>query len=326
MTPKFLRRYYVLRIISNPASYGLQDNFTSLEQLQQALVQIRKRHQEDILYNKLEEFSRKTINRDLKSIESFYDVVIKHKRGSGFYLDEIAQNDRDLKEVFEKTELYLLNHHVHTWKQHITKAKTSLSNYVDIVALINAVDLTYLIYLEYDGWYEDNKFQTFKGYVQPLHIKEINNQWYLLAYNHKIGIQAYCLDNRIRRLDITTKISKNPIDFNEKEYFSNSIGILKTTVEPQWIFLKVANHHYKYMHNNPICKHQVCLEKPKKPETELLDYNDPDMWGTIKIFVEPNYEFVMEILKYNLWVKVTGPANVKHEIKYHLELMMAYYD
>jgi len=326
MSPEFLRRYYIIRILTKPKAFGFTSNFVPLERLQQTLVNIKSRNQEDVLYQKLEHFSRKTINRDIRGIESFLKITISHKRNAGFYVDEDALDDVNLKEVYENTELYLLNHHAHSWKEHITTAKTSLSDYVDIVALINAIDQTYLVKLEYNGWYADSKFQTFKGIVQPLHIKDINNAWYLIAHDEKTGIQSFCLDKRIENLEITNKHPQEVIDFDEKEYFENTIGILKTAKRPQWIYLKVANHHYKYLYDNPICEKQVLLNSPKRPETEVLDYNDPDMWGEMKIYVEPNYEFLMEIFKYNLWVKVIAPEPVKQEVKHHLKLMMAYYE
>lgn len=326
MSPEFLRRYYIIRIITQPKAYGFTSNCIPLEHLQQKLIDIKKRNQDDILYQKLEHFSRKTINRDIKSIDSYLKLNIKHKRNAGFYVDEDALDNVNLKEVYENTELYLLNHHAHSWKEHITTAKTSLSDFVDIVALINAVEQNFLVKIEYNGWYADNKFQTFKGVVQPLHIKDINNAWYLIAHNDKTGIQSFCLDNRIKELEISNKRPKKIQDFNEKEYFENTIGILKTGIQPQWIHFKVANHHYKYLLENPICEHQISVKKPKYPETEILNYNDPGMWGEIKMYVEPNYEFLMKILKYNIWVKVISPEPVKQNVKKHLKHMLAYYE
>ncbi|UAB74972.1 YafY family protein [Mesoflavibacter sp. SCSIO 43206] len=327
MTPEFLRRYYVMRIISNPKVYALPQGYVSIEQLQNVLNTIRRQNQDDVLYEKLELNSRKTINRDLDKIRAYYQINIKHKRNLGYYIDDEDYTEYDkLKSVYEKTELYLLNHHAHVWKDFVTSARTSLSDYVDVVALINAIEQQFLVELEYKGWYDDNKFQTFKGIIQPLHIKEINNAWYLIAYNKNIGIYAFCLDNRISGFNVTDVKPKKPIDFNENMYFKHSIGILKTGIKPQWIFIKVANHHFKYLEANPIHPSQIIVKEPKKSETEALDYQDPDIWAEIKIFVEPNYEFLMEIFKYNLWVKVVKPQQVKDYVSHHLKLMVAYYD
>ncbi|MBL7472047.1 helix-turn-helix transcriptional regulator [Robertkochia sediminum] len=326
MTPEFLRRYYVMRIITTPKVYGLPDGYVALEQLQGTLEDIRERNADDVLYEKLELHSRKTINRDLKKIESYYKVFIKHKRNYGFYVeDNISRDEEQLKEVYEKTELYLLNHHAHAWKDFVTSARTSLSTYVDIVGLINAIDLQLLVELEYKGWYDDNKFTTFKGVVQPLHIKEINNAWYLIARHSEKGINAFCLDRRIREFKVTTRKAVNQEPFDEAEYFKNSIGILRTGMKPEWIHLKVSNHHLRYLEANKMHPSQEVISYPKKPETDFIDFSDPDIWGEIKICVEPNYEFLMEVLKYNLWVQVVSPKSVRDMVASHVDRIADYY-
>lgn len=315
-----------MRIITNPSVYELPEDYVSLEDLQGVLNTIRGRNQDDLLYEKLEFNSRKTIKRDLEIIKAFYNIVIKHKRNYGYYIQDDEFKDSDtLKSVYEKTELYLLNHHAHTWRKYITSPKTSLSSAVDIVALINAIEQQLLVALEYKGWYDDNLFKTFKGQVQPLHLKEINNAWYLIAYNNAIGLYSFCLDNRISTLKVTKTKAKNPKLFDEQTYFKHCIGILKTGIKPEWIHLKVANHHFKYLAANKMHHSQVIIEPPKKPETKTLNYQDPEMWGEIKICVEPNYEFIMEIFKYNQWVKVVHPEHIKTYVYEHLKLTIAYY-
>ena len=326
MTSEFIRRYIIMRIIQNPESYNLSRPYVALEELQLTLNTLRSKNIDDGLYEKLEFNSHKTINRDIKSIASYFGVHIKHKRNRGFYEDEESFNPNDeLKEIYEKTELYLLHHHAHSWKKYVTSSRTSLSPYVNMVALINAIEHNYLVQINYKGWYDDNGFQNINKNIQPLHIKEINNAWYLIGYNTEIGIYAFCLDNRIRGLTITNKLCKDPITFNEGDYFHNSIGILKGDLEIEWIHIKVANHHFKYLENNPLHHSQVVVSYPKALNTEHLDYNNDAIWGEIKIHLEPNYEFFMQILKYNRWVKIVSPGHVVKEMKEHINCMSMYY-
>ena len=194
-----------------------------------------------------------------------------------------------------------------------------------MVPLIQAIELQFLIEISYHGWYDDNGFETITGFFQPLHIKEINKAWYLIAHNDKYGIYAFCLDDRIKSLDITKHAVKNPIAFNPENYFKDVIGILKTDSKAEWIHIQVANHHFKYLQSNPLHHSQHIISRPKAAETESLDYSNANIWGEIKIYIEPNYEFLMEILKYNLWVKVVSPAHVKAYVKEHLEFIIGYY-
>lgn len=325
MTPEFLRRYYISRVISNPKVYGIEKNgYVPLVDLQNALNRLRIDNIDDPLYDKLNQFSQKTIKRDLEKIKSYYQTIILHKRNYGYYLEGNELSDA-LKEIYEKTELYLLHHHAHSWKAHVTTTRSSLSSYIDLVPLIQAIELQFLIDISYHGWYDDNSFETIAGFFQPLHIKEINKAWYLIAHNDKYGIYAFCLDDRIKSLNITKHAVKQPITFNPENYFKDVIGILKTDSKAEWIHIQVANHHFKYLESNPLHHSQQIISRPKAAETESLDYNNANIWGEIKIYVEPNYEFLMEILKYNLWVKVIGPAHVKAYVKEHLAFILGYY-
>ena len=325
MTPEFLRRYYIIRIISNPKVYGVEKNgFVPLSDLQNALDQLRINNIDDPLYDKLNQFSQKTIKRDLDKIKSYYQTIILHKRNYGYYLEGYEVNDA-LQEVYQKTELYLLHHHAHSWKAHVTTTRSSLSSRVDLVPLIHAIEHKLRIDITYQGWYDDNGFQIINGFFQPLHIKEINKAWYLIAHNKQFGVYAFCLDDRIKNLQISKQKVKQPIAFNPDDYYKNTIGILKTGMPAEWIHIKVANHHFKYLETNPLHHSQEIVAIPKEVETHALDYSNPDIWGEIKVCLEPNYEFLMEILKYNLWVKVVSPLHVKNEVKHHLGLMVDYY-
>lgn len=326
MTPEFLRRYYILRVISNPKVYGIEKNgFVPITDLQRALHQLRANNIDDPLYEKLSQNGQKTIKRDLEKIKSYYHTIILHKRNYGYYVEETDVSE-SLNEVYEKTEIYLLHHHAHKWKSYVTTSRNSLSAQVDLVPLIHAIEQHFIVELEYRGWYDDNGFQTVVGFFQPLHLKEINKAWYLIAHNEQYGIYAFCLDDRIKRFKINKQSVKQPITFNAFKYFKNVIGILKTGIQPEWIHVAVANHHFKYLINNPLHHSQQIVAAPKLADTHDLDYSNPDIWGELKVYIEPNYEFLMEIFKYNLWVKIVSPLHVKAFVKEHLGMMMAYYD
>ncbi|GAL63128.1 hypothetical protein JCM19300_1150 [Algibacter lectus] len=41
--------------------------------------------------------------------------------------------------------------------------------------------------------------------------------------------------------------------------------------------------------------------------TDVLDYTDEDIFGEILVTLKPNYEFLIELFKFNMWVKVIEP-------------------
>ena len=126
-------------------------------------------------------------------------------------------------------------------------------------------------------------------------------------------------------LQIFNKKVAHPIKFNEEDYFKNSIGILNEGLKAEKIKIKVANHHLKYLLVRPIHKSQKLIAEAKEMKSTKLNYENPDMWGQIEVTLEPNYEFVMEMLKYNQWVKIVSPKSVVDYFKEHLHSMVKYY-
>lgn len=327
MTADYLRRYYILNIIKNPYRYHIEtDHYVSLEQLQAALEYMMSQHIHNPLYTKLDSHSQKNIKRDLEKILSFTGVEIEHKRNYGYFIKSIEEGKADvLKELYEKTELFLLKSKNEEWKGYVSAQNTSLDGRFDFSEIIFAIENHLQVYIKFEGWYDNNKFDSLDLYVQPLHLKEAHKHWHLVAYHEKHGIQSFSLDDRIEELIITKKQVENPIPFNAQEYFKNSIGILVDDTPVETIRIKVANHHFKYLRIRKMHASQRIVEVPKSLNTEKLDYNNPDIWGLIELTLQPNYEFLMEILQYNRWVKVISPKHVADDVANHLKMALDYY-
>lgn len=327
MTADFLRRYYILNIIKNPLNHNIEtDQYVSLEQLQMALNNIMSRNLHHPLYAKLDSYSQKNVKRDLDKILSFTGVEIEHKRNYGYFIKSIEEGKADLlKELYEKTELFLLKSKNEEWKGYISAQNTSLDGRFDFSEIIFAIENHLQVYIKFEGWYDNNKFDSLELYVQPLHLKEAHKHWHLVTHHEKYGIYSFSLDDRIEELIITKKKVEHPISFNAQEYFKNSIGILVDDIPVEKIIIKVVNHHFKYLRIRKMHVSQRIVEVPKSLDTEELDYNNPDIWGAIELTLQPNYEFLMEILQYNRWVKVISPKHVADDVANHLRMALDYY-
>ncbi|NPD46901.1 YafY family protein [Lentimicrobium sp. S6] len=327
MTADFLRRYYILSIIKNPIKYSIDtDQYVSLEQLQRALENTMSQNLHHPLYAKLDSYSQKNVKRDLDKILSFTGVEIEHKRNFGYFIKSIEEGKADLlKELYEKTELFLLETKNREWQGYISPQNTSLDGRFDFSKIIYAIENHLQIHIKFSGWYDNNKFENLDLYVQPLHLKEAHKHWHLVAHHEKHGIYSFSLDDRIEELIITKKKVEHPVSFNAQEYFKNSIGILVDDTPTEKIIIKVANHHFKYLMIRKMHASQRVIEMPKSLDTNELDYNNPDIWGAIEVTLQPNYEFLMEILQYNRWVKVISPKHVADDIVFHLKKSLEYY-
>jgi len=327
MTSDYIRRYYILKIISNPYNYGIDaEEYVSLENLQNTLSFIQAQNIDNQLFNKLDVFSEKNIKRDLDKILIFTGVDIGRKRHHGYYIKSVDEHQADArKDLYEKTELFLLNLKKDEWKPYVSTQHTSLDGRFDFAQIIYAIENQLQIHILFNGWYDNNQFENIHINIQPLHLKEAHKHWHLIGYHPKLGVYSFSLDERIDEFIITNKKVQDPISFNADEYFKNSIGILKDDTPVEKVVLKVANHHFKYLMIRKMHHSQKLIEAPKLLNSEKLDYNNPDMWGTIELKLQPNYEFLMEVFKYNRWIKVVSPAHIALNIKKHLKDMLAYY-
>ena len=327
MTADYLRRYYILNIIKNPYNYHIvTDQYVSVAQLQMALRDIMVRNIHHPLYAKLDSFSQKNLKRDIEKIIHFTGVEICYKRNYGYFIQSVDESKADiLKEIYEKTELFLLKTKNEEWKEHISAQNTSLDGRFDFSRIIFAIENHLQVYIKFNGWYDNNKFESHDIYVQALHLKEAHKHWHLVAYQKKLGIYSFSLDDRIEDLIITKKKVEEPIAFNAKEYFKNAIGILVDDTPVETIRIKAANHHFKYLLIKKMHPSQKIIESPKLLDTKNLDYKNPDIWGTFELVLQPNYEFLMEILKYNRWVKVMSPDHVAEDVANHLKMALEYY-
>lgn len=328
MTAEFFRRYYILKIVSNPRYFGIDtDTYVSKNELQNVLSKKYGEFNDSSFLNKLKHTSEKTIKRDLDYIKINFGVAIKLKRNYGYYIKE-GKLSQEIQNVFYRVEHLLISKKTAESSAYITPEKATLNTKIDLLSLINAIEHQMLIYISYKGWFEDNKFEEIeKKRYQPLHIKEKNKAWYLIAYAiEEKEIRTFCLDERLAELQFFNKKVAHPIKFNEAAYFENSIGILNEGLKAEKIKIKVANHHLKYLLARPIHKSQKLIAEAKEMNSTELNYENPDMWGEIEVTLKVNYEFVMEMLKYNQWVKIIAPKSAVDYFKEHLHLIVNYYN
>lgn len=323
MTPDFIRKYHIYQLISNASV----TSYVSKDQIQNLLEDLYQLHLGDKLYEGLLKTNERTIRRDIKDIETFFGVEITYKRGAGYYIEDSYVINKSQRLIFDKMELFLASHKEQQWSPYVTTEESSLNTAIDILGLVKAIEQNDEVVISYNGWFDDNGFEIIKTEkVQPLHIKQIYRGWYLLVYNEHLGIRSFCLDSRIANLEITKHKVIDPLEFCAKTYFKDSFGILNDESKPERIVLKVANHHFRYLKSKPLHHTQEIIATPKNIHTDQLDYTDPSVFGTIAVTLQPNYEFLIELFKFNLWVKVVEPQwLVEKLVTQHQFILQNYY-
>lgn len=149
--------------------------------------------------------------------------------------------------------------------------------------------------------FEHNKAYTFEIY--PYCVKIFKQRWYVVAYNpYKNNIQIYSLD-RIKAVEITSNKFELPKDFNSKEFFNDSFGIIvNSNQKAEEVLLKVYDEDVKYIETLP-------LHNSQKEVQKAIDYT------IFSYKIKPTYDFIKEILSHGRYIEVLAPESLRNEIK-----------
>lgn len=140
-----------------------------------------------------------------------------------------------------------------------------------------------------------------KHIVNPEHLKQYNNRWFLFCYNETYeSFSNYALD-RVKNIEETNE-QFEPSPINWMDYFDDIIGVSKPEKEtPVKIKLKFSKHRLKYVLTKP-------LHGTQKPDKS-------DKTGqSITIEVIPNPELYQTLLSFGSDVEVLSPPDIRTQM------------
>ena len=124
-------------------------------------------------------------------------------------------------------------------------------------------------------------------------------------------IRTFGLD-RIKLIE-PLNIPYRKSDFNPKEYFKNTIGIIAPQSKPPKIKIECTKQQAQYLLTQPIHSSQTVQKETKDKVVFTFE-------------VHPTYEFVSVLLGLREKVKVLSPAWVRQGMKELLGQMIKLYD
>lgn len=254
----------------------------------------------------------RTFQRDRKEIASVYSIVIEYDKKTKLY--EIVQDSDDLnnERLVESYELY-----------NALKLTDNVSNYVilekrrplgtdNMFGILHAIKSRLIIQFLHEKFWDKDQDKK-NRIVYPLALKESRYRWYLIAKDKKDNlIKTFALD-RISNLDITQNKYQYPADFNPEIEFQHSFGIINDNIQAQKIVLSFTFEQGKYIKSLPMHHSQKIITENEK---ELR----------IELFLQPTYDFVMELLSIGKEVKVIEPIELQNKIKIRLKEALQQYE
>ncbi|MBC7494505.1 MAG: WYL domain-containing protein [Flavobacterium sp.] len=250
--------------------------------------------------------SERTIQRDIKELGLFFNVVIVFNRKEKYYELDETDIDESKRRTIESFELYNSLQYSSKIGNKIILENRNRSGVELIHGILHAIENKLEICFNHQSYWKEKTFRT----VQPISIKEIQQRWYLICYDvAKKEIRNFSLD-RILDLKITDQ-RFTPKKFDATKFYESAFGI-ETYNPAEKIVLRFTNFQAQYIKSLPIHHSQKIIA-------------EDDNHTHFEYFMHPTHDLVMEILKYSDTVKVLQPDSLRETVKTKIENTLGLY-
>lgn len=296
---QFLKRY---SLIINK----LRKNASSFEEIQKYLAEQSINDEENY------EISIRTFQREIKEIASTHNIEIKYFRSENVYKIIYDYNEERSERLMESLEIIDALKISSTLSNHLIFEKRKPTGTNNLSYLMGAIKNKNEIHFSYSNYWSEKSVDSQRK-VEPMALKEAKYRWYLIAKDLKNNrIKTFGLD-RISNLEIKNVVFDFPLNFNPEDMFRHSFGIMSEDEKtPQKIILSFSFEQGKYIKSLPLHYSQK----------ELIN-NENEY--RIELFLQPTYDFVMELLSIGDKVKVLEPESLKNEMIKKLEATLNQY-
>lgn len=244
--------------------------------------------------------SKRQFQRDLKDIESIFEVEIKFDFRMKVYAINEDENSEISKRRMEALDVFNALKIGESSSQSIHFEKRKPQGTENFHGLLHAIKNQLQISFTYQKYWEVELTHRF---VEPYALKEFRNRWYLLANDLKDQqVKSFAFD-RLTNLEITLKRFKPLRSFDVNEYYKFCFGIISPSyLELQEVILTFDPTQGKYIKSLPLHETQ-----------EILVDDDHEVRIKLKVYL--TYDFLMEVLSYGENVKVIQPASLIESLK-----------
>jgi predicted DNA-binding transcriptional regulator YafY len=233
----------------------------------------------------------RTFQRDIKDIESLYNIEIRYDFSKKTYQIEYEGEPEANERILEAFDTFNALNITDGLSKYIHFEQRRPQGTENLYGLLHAIKNCKKINFEYKKFWEESSS---KRNVEPLALKEFKSRWYLIANDLKDNqIKTFGLD-RLTDLNITNQPFNYP-NFNIKEYFKYCFGIIRGVEgEPQQIILSYEPIQGKYIKSFPLHESQ-----------QIIIDNENEL--RIKLYVYITHDLNMELLSYGNSLTVIEP-------------------
>lgn len=176
--------------------------------------------------------------------------------------------------------------------------------------LYRATEQEWCLQLDYEPFQEP----AFTAIISPYLLKEYNNRWFLIAYDHRLHLlRNHALDRIQNAEHYLLEAYYHAPQFNPHAYFNDIIGVtLPEGGRIEEILFRSSPLQARYIHTKPLHSSQQLVE-------ETPDYL------AFSLRLIPNYELESLLLSFGEHLQVLQPQWLAQRLKERLALAAAAY-
>ncbi len=254
--------------------------------------------------------SKRTFQRDIKDIFSFYGIEIFFDYSRQLYCIKENENEETSERLLEAYDIINAINVSNQFSSFIEFQKRKPQGTEHFMGLLHAIKNRKCVSFSYRKfWDEEESIRK----IEPYLLKEFKYRWYLIGKDLKDDtVKSFGLD-RLSELEIEKTRFKFPENFNHEEIFKHAFGIISEfPKKAEEIVLSFSPFQGKYIKSLPLHETQQILIDDEK---ELK----------VKLKVYPTHEFIMEILSMGENVTVLKPKFLRKEIQQIFSLSIENY-
>ena len=246
-------------------------------------------------------FSKRTLQRDIKEIRSLFGVDIEYsKANKGYFISQSEVENMNFQRMLEAFDMFNSLNLAQDLTPFIHLEKRRPQGTENLYGLLHAIKNRFQIKFTYQKFWDEEISQRI---ADPYALKEFKNRWYIMARDNKDDrIKSFALD-RLTNLFITNRKYKLSESYNIEESFRYCFGIISPDdMEPQEIILSFDPFQGKYIKSLPLHNTQ-----------EILIDSDKEFQIKLKLCV--THDLIMELLSFGDNMKVLQPKSLIKEVK-----------
>jgi proteasome accessory factor B len=228
------------------------------------------------------DFSKRTLQRDIKDIKDIFGIDIEYSRAQkGYSISHGLNEKEEISRLVDTYHLFQVNQIHHQFSNHILRSDTNPLGAHFLPLLLKAIDASRMVNIQYKPFWSSDEYEV---EVRPLFIKEYKARWYLIA-DKTSNTRIYALDRFIN-----LHISNMTFQYDDYEYLKERLSycygiIYEEEAEPETIQLLFNSDQGNYIKTLPLHHSQRVLK------------DDSDgLLVEMKVYI--TYDLIMDLRRY----------------------------